>query len=75
MALIQLTEAVTLQVLDAPEGVEGADPLCADGPDLRAEGDLVDGVREVVRVGLLVRGMRGHVEVARNLQIKALSYS
>ena len=48
MALIQLTEAVTLQVLHTPEGVEGADPLCADGPDLGAEGDLVDGVREVV---------------------------
>ena len=56
-------------MLDAPEGVEGSDALCADGADLGAEGDLVDLVREVVRVGLLVRRVRRHVEVARNLQM------
>ena len=54
-------------MLDSPEGVEGSDALCADGADLGAEGDLVDLVREVVRVGLLVRRVRSHVEVAWNL--------
>ena len=68
--LRQLTEAVTLEALHAAEGVEGADPLGADCPDLGAEGDFVDGVREVIRVRLLVRRVRRHVEVARNLQIK-----
>ena len=67
-----LTESVTLQMLDSPEGVEGADALGADGADLGAEGDLVDLVREVVRVGLLVRRVRRHVEVARNLQMGAV---
>ena len=63
---------MTLEVLDAPEGVEGTDSLCADGADLGAEGDLVDLVREVISVGLLVRRVRRHVEVARNLQMGAV---
>ena len=61
---------MTFEALRPPEGVEGADPLSADGLDLGAEGDLVNLVREVVGLGLLVRGVCCHVEVSRNLQIQ-----
>ena len=64
---------MTVEALDASEGVERADPLCADGSDLGTEGDLVDGVREIVRVGLLVRRVRRHVKVTGNLQIQTWS--
>ena len=68
-----LTKTVTVEALDASEGVECADPLRADCSDLGTEGDLVDGVREIVRVGLLVRRVRRHVKVTGNLQIQTWS--
>lgn len=61
-------QSVPVELVPPAQRVERPDAFLTDLPDLGAEGDFVDVVGEVVFVGLLVNGMRGNVEISRDLR-------